>query len=181
MFSRFFLSSGLRIALVFMAVGLMSACASKQDKATCDKRDWFELGRRDGAQGAATDRQASYRNECGTTFSGFAETMYTNGRNAGLVEYCDVSNAYELGRMGLPYLYVCPSTIEPKFLSSYRKGQEARKLEVQNQKIDAEIDELLAKLNYVDSSYARREIASEVEQLRKERIKNDKDLSKYSN
>lgn len=169
---------------VHLSVCLMvfvAGCANRTEKASCDARDWYETGRRDGSQGATLDRLASYKRECGEQLAAFSETMYTNGRNAGLVEYCAADNSFELGRMGIAYHYTCPSTMEPDFLAGYRRGQEARKLEIENQKLDAEIDALLAKLNSESSQYSRREIASELEQLRKSRAKNEKDLSKVSN
>lgn len=171
----------LQAALGFLLVGLISACAGRPEKASCDARDWYETGRRDGSQGATLDRLSGYRRECGAQLAAFSETMYTNGRNAGLVEYCAPDNSFELGRMGIAYHYTCPSTMEPEFLTGYRRGQEARKLEMENQKLDAEIDALLSKLNSESSQYSQREIASELEQLRKTRAKNEKDLNKISN
>jgi len=174
-----------RITLYFLgalaALGLLIGCASKPDKVSCDQRDWFETGRRDGAQGATLDRLTKHKGECGDQFNAFWETIYTNGRNAGLVEYCAPDNSYELGRMGIPYLYACPSTTENEFLAGYRRGQKARELETENQKLNTEIDSILAKLNREESNFTRRELASELEQLRKLRSKNEKDLDRISN
>lgn len=179
------LNSSLRfLSKLILAAGLpllAAGCAGRAEKVSCDARDWYETGRRDGSQGATMDRLVNYKRECGDQFAAFSETMYTNGRNAGLVEYCAADNSYELGRMGIAYHYTCPSTMEPDFLAGYRRGQEARKLEMENQKLDSEIDALLAKLNGESSQYSRREIASELEQLRKTRAKNEKDLGKISN
>ncbi len=181
MSSSFYASVILRFVFCFAFIGLISGCAGKQEKASCEQRDWYESGRRDGSQGATLDRLANYKKECGSQFSSFSETIYINGRNSGLVEYCAPSNSYELGRMGIAYFYVCPSITEPEFLTGYRRGQAARKLEIENQKLDMEIDTLLSKLNGEPSTYARREIASALEDLRKARAKNDKNLNKYSN
>ena len=171
------------IQFLFIAVSLLmiSACAGRNEKAGCDQRDWYETGRRDGSQGATLDRMDAYKKECTAQFNSNSETMYTNGRNAGLVEYCAPDNSYELGRMGLSYMYVCPSTTENAFLIGYRRGQSARKLEIENQKLDSEIDTLLSKLNQEESNYARREIAGELAQLRKLRAQKEKDLNKVSN
>src|SRR3954469_4991476 len=118
---------------VGMAVGaalVVSACASKTEKASCERRDWYELGRRDGSQGLPLDRMIEYKKECGEQFNSSGETVYMNGRNAGLVEFCLPENAYELGLMGMSYLFVCPSTMETDFLASFRKGQQARVLQL---------------------------------------------------
>lgn len=164
-----------------MAVFALTNCVSAPEKVTCDQRDWYESGRRDGAQGATLDKLAQYKRECGGDFNAFWETMYTNGRNAGLVEYCAPENSFELGRMGIAYLYVCPSTTEQDFLVGYRKGQQARKIELENQRLDSEIDSLLSRLNTSNTQYEQRKLASELEQLRKTRARNDRDLNKVSN
>lgn len=166
---------------ISLAALVAAGCSSTPEKPACEQRDWYESGRRDGSQGAPLDRLASYKLECGAEFSGFWETMYTNGRNAGLVEYCSSENSFELGRMGIAYLYVCPSTTEGDFLAGYRRGQRARQLEIENQRLDQEIDTLLSRINAENSKYARRELASELDQLRKLRSQNEKNLNKISN
>lgn len=119
-------------ALILLIATLVSGCATKPLVAGCEQRDWFELGRTDGAVGASESQLQNHTRQCRTEFHSEWETMYTNGRNAGLVEFCSAENAYELGRMGQTYLYVCPSTMESKFLAEYRRGQRSRELEIAN-------------------------------------------------
>ncbi|MGZ3724133.1 MAG: DUF2799 domain-containing protein, partial [Bdellovibrionales bacterium] len=169
------------LALV-LACGL-TGCATvtkpaEPEKATCEQVDWYELGRRDGSQGTPTDRLTAHQKECAKNSNPEWETIYTNGRNAGLVEYCDPKNAYELGRMGVAYYYVCPSTVETPFLASYRQGQKAREIEIQNQKLDDQIDQLGQKLVTSESSNEKKEINDQIEELKKARAKNDQELSK---
>lgn len=171
-----------RLAIFFVASSTLFAvsCASTGDQVSCSQRDWYELGRRDGAEGATVDRLSQYRKECRSGLEAPWETLYTNGRNAGLVEYCDAENAFELGRMGIPYFYVCPSTMEPEFVSGYRRGQQARQLELQKQELDAQIDTLNQKAMISDSAYERRKIRTELEQLRKRRTQANRDLSSFT-
>ena len=175
-----FITHRLILGILLAGVVLLElACTTKSiERATCDQVDWYELGRRDGAQGLPTDHLVQLRKECGKTFRSDWETVFTNGRNAGLVEYCDAKNGYELGRMGGTYYYVCPSTVEPQFLTSYRKGQAARELEVLNKKIDLQIDQLAQKLVVVSDQHEQRQIASELDSLKKVRSKNERELSK---
>ncbi len=169
----------LMMTVVVVALGLgLTACTSPSaQKANCGERDWFELGRHDGAQGSADDKLQKYTKDCRKQ-GGDIETMYTNGRNAGLVEYCTPENAFELGRMGIAYMYVCPSTVEPKFLVSYRKGQRARELEIENKKIDSRIDSLSEKLNQSANDFERRRLTTELAQLQAERTKNEEEMNK---
>lgn len=167
----------------FLALGLftiLAACTSTPDRVSCAQRDWYENGRHDGAQGATLDRLAKYKAECGNEFISSFESLYTNGRNAGLVEYCTPENAFQLGRMNISYMYTCPSTVEEQFLTAYRKGQEARQLEVANKKIDAKIDENLGRMNSAENKAERRELASEIEELKRKRAQNEKTLDKVT-
>jgi hypothetical protein len=123
-----------RMLFAFSTALLIAGCASAPEKISCAQRDWYEVGRQDGAQGSTLDHLAKYKVECGHDFNSSWESLYTNGRNAGLVEFCSPDNAYQLGRMGIAYMYVCPSTVEEEFLIGYRKGQDARHLEVANKK-----------------------------------------------
>jgi len=170
------------LALVF--VGGLSGCTSATPKvetektASCETVDWYELGRRDGSQGTPTNKLSNRQKECAKAASPDWETIYTNGRNAGLVEFCDPKNGYELGRMGVAYYYVCPSTVEPAFLTGYRQGQQARELELQNQKIDEQIDQLVQKLTAAENPNEKQEITQQLEELKKSRAKNDQELTK---
>jgi hypothetical protein len=166
------------VFVVFIFITL-SACASKStDQATCEQADWYELGRRDGAQGTPSDRLGQHRNGCAKSFRSDWETMYTNGRNAGLVEYCDPKNGYDLGRMGMAYLYVCPSTVEPEFLSAYRRGQQAHDIEAESKRLEMEIDQLSQKLLVADSKFDQEELNSELEQLKKLHAQKERELEK---
>ena len=161
----------------------LSSCVSpgkvaEPEKASCEQADWNELGRRDGSQGNPTDRLTAHQKECAKQSNPEWETIYTNGRNAGLVEYCETKNAYELGRMGVAYYYVCPSTVEPGFLVGYRKGQQAREIEVANQKLDEQIDQLGQKIVTTESADEKSDLESQIEDLKKARAKNDLELSK---
>jgi hypothetical protein len=180
--SSFIKSTGVPLLALVLGFAL-TACSSVQkapepEKATCEQADWYELGRRDGSQGTPTDRLTAHQKECAKLSNPDWETIYTNGRNAGLVEYCDPKNAYELGRMGVAYYYVCPSTVEPPFLAAYRKGQQAREIEIANQKLDDQIDQLGQKLVASDSANEKKDIEKQIDELKAARAKNDQELSK---
>ena len=168
------------ITLLLLSAMLVG-CTTPSDKASCGQRDWYELGRHDGAQGATLGRQEQYRAECSSEFGAHAETIYANGRNAGLVEFCQVDNAFQLGRMGINYLYVCPTTMESTFLISYRRGQQARLLELKKKDLEAKIETLSQRLQtMVDSTLASRAINTELSELKKLRAANDVELTKIS-
>lgn len=176
---REYQSSALVLACTAIAIFLSTACSSlKVEQASCEQADWYELGRRDGSQGSPSDRLNQQRKACGKSFRADWESMYINGRNAGLVEYCEPRNAYELGRMGVAYLYVCPSTVEPQFISAYRKGQTAHDLEIESKRLDMQIDQLAQKLLLANNKYDQKELSDEMSELKKVRAQKEKELSK---
>lgn len=165
---------------VFVASFSLVACVSNSERVTCDQRDWYELGWRDGSQGATLDRLAFHQKDCRSAIKSKWETLYINGRNAGLVEFCAPENAFELGRMGLPYLFVCPPTVEANFLSAYRRGEVARRLELEGKELNAKIDTLSQQMKLAADEIERRRINSELDSLRKRRAQNDRDLASVS-
>lgn len=167
------------VILIAFALGLSACASTSTQKQTCQQRDWFELGRHDGAQGSTEAKFDKHTEECRKQVNtSEVETMYTNGRNAGLVEYCTPENAFELGRMGLVYMYVCPSTVEPRFLSAYRKGQRARDLEIENKKLEGKIETVAEKLNQSANDFERLRLTSEIAQLQAQRDKNQKEIER---
>lgn len=119
----------LMTASITLTALVQIACSSSSttmNKTNCASMDWFEYGRRDGSRGAPKEQIDQYRGLCGHEFSSNSEVLYINGRNSGLVEYCTPQNGFEIGRMGGTYLYVCPSLVEPAFISEMRRGQRHR-------------------------------------------------------
>jgi hypothetical protein len=164
LFHKWFLAVGTGLCCAYV---LGCASTPSDQKFSCERSDWYEIGRRDGSSGLPAKKLNDYRQECGNKLRADDETLYTNGRNAGLVEYCTPQNAFELGRMKLTYYYVCPSTVEPSFLSAYKKGGKARNLEMENQKLAAKIEDLSQKMNAQEvESAKRRDIASEINELK---------------
>jgi hypothetical protein len=49
---------------------------------------------------------------------------YTEGRDRGLVEYCQPRNGYRVGLNGGGYANVCPAVTEAAFVNGYRWGRQ---------------------------------------------------------
>lgn len=167
-------------AITVMTLSLLGCASTQPQQASCEQKDWYELGRSDGSQGLTTEKWTAHKQACAKEFRPEWETMYLNGRNSGLVDYCDTENGYELGRTGSSYFYVCPSTMEPQFLSGFRRGQKAHELEIEIRKLDAKIDSIAQQLVSVQSGYDRNVLSSEMEQLKRLRTKNDRQLDRIS-
>lgn len=169
------------LGAAFLALGMGAGCTSQSERAACGARDWYELGRRDGSQGLGPERWQEYARQCPAGLGGDSETVYRNGRNAGLVEYCQPENAYELGKMGLAYGYVCPSTMEPQFLTAYRKGQQTRTLQLRKRELDTRIQSVSERiLRAGNGTDEWRRLTDELNELNRIRAANESELSQLS-
>lgn len=106
------------LAMVF--VGLSGCATMSGDE--CMTSDWSAIGYEDGARGYSTDRHAKYRKSCakhGVTpdFSAWQE-----GRERGLVEYCQPNRGFNVGSSGGRYNGVCSVNLEASFLDAYNAG-----------------------------------------------------------
>ncbi len=158
------------------ALGLMAACThltppslSGSRPLPCSHMDWYEVGRLDGLSGAKPSKIEEHKLVCSGELSDLNEDMYMNGRDAGLVEYCSPQSGLEAGRKGDAYKNVCPTHLEPQFLTSYRVGQKIRELEIENENLEARIRSLSRLLSQNSSSQA---IRAQIEQLRNRRTQN---------
>ncbi|MCH8136027.1 MAG: DUF2799 domain-containing protein [Proteobacteria bacterium] len=101
----------------------MSGCATMSSE-ECALSDWSAVGYEDGARGYSTERFSSHRKACakhGITADFWA---YQEGRDEGLVEFCQPSRGYNLGVSGSSYNGVCDVALEEEFLDAYRVGHQ---------------------------------------------------------
>jgi hypothetical protein len=161
------------------AIGLLPACTHApgaritHTQPSCAQIDWFEIGRHDGALGLPMERSGVYADRCRVTPQPFDEELYSNGRNAGLMEYCTTGMGLEKGRAGLAYEDVCPEPLEQGFLAGYQLGQRIRDLEAENADLQARIENLRRNL---PQSQKTSPIRSQIEQLRLRRAQNDSEI-----
>ncbi|WP_428407820.1 DUF2799 domain-containing protein [Hyphococcus sp.] len=115
-------------SLVFLA--LLSGCAGGLSKYECLYADWRAIGYEDGARGAPASAVSSHRQACAKK-AGVTPDMnaYLAGRNAGLREYCQVSNAFSIGARGGRYYGVCTGPEEGAFVTAYQQGNQLFVLE----------------------------------------------------
>ncbi len=110
-------------ALMLMAVAALGGCASMSSE-ECANSDWAAIGYEDGARGYTTDKFGSHRKACAKHGVTADFTAYQEGREEGLVEYCQPSRGYNLGANGGKYYGVCDIAMEEEFLDAYRVGSQ---------------------------------------------------------
>src|SRR5689334_12498816 len=118
----------MNIRVFLLSTLLLTGCATSHISTPCQEPDWYEIGRRDGASGEQLDYSKPKR-KCSETDYSSIKDVYRAGRAAGLAQYCSEENAFVIGRAGLSYSYVCPSTLEETFLGAFKKGYQIFHLE----------------------------------------------------
>ena len=99
----------------------MSGCASMSSD-ECMATDWSAVGFEDGARGYTTERFSKHRTACAKHGVTADFSAYQNGREQGLVEYCQPGRGYDVGVNGGRYYGVCSADREADFLDAYNAG-----------------------------------------------------------
>jgi hypothetical protein len=110
-------------SLVWLAIvlGSLSGCASMSSD-ECMTSDWSAIGYEDGARGYTTDRFGQHRKACAKHGVTPDFSAYQNGRDQGLVEYCQPNRGFNVGSNGGSYNGVCSVNQEADFLDAYNAG-----------------------------------------------------------
>jgi hypothetical protein len=114
----------LACASTVLALTLLGGCASGLSKDECQTADWGTIGYEDGLRGHASDRIGVHRVACAKHQVAPNLAAYAEGRERGLLEYCQPRNGFRAGLNGHAYANVCPRLSEPTFVDAYRQGRE---------------------------------------------------------
>lgn len=103
---------------------VLAGCGdSKEEKAAaCRATDWWAVGYEDGVSGQFADRFKVHRQACAKYGVTANITLYLEGRDEGLREYCRPQNGYTLGVNGYKRNNVCPPDMEPDFVDAHEEG-----------------------------------------------------------
>ncbi len=88
----------------------------------CMTSDWSAIGYEDCSRGYTMDRLAKHRKACAKHGVTPDFAAYQNGRDQGLVEYCQPSRGFNIGSHGGRYNGVCSVNLEADFLDAYNAG-----------------------------------------------------------
>lgn len=166
-------------ALLFLAtLAGLTSCASAPQPQACQESDWYEIGRREGANGLPIDRATTPKPRCQGTDLALVEDLFANGHYKGLLEFCNPQNGFELGKSGQNYSEVCPRTHASEFIRRYRAGQQFFSLEQENRRIDEEMESIFTRLNRQNlDNLTRGSLRAELGALQKNRARNEKRLN----
>ena len=106
-----------------LVVAALSGCASMSSE-ECVNSDWVAIGYEDGSNGYGTDKFGSRRKACAKHGVTADFKAYQEGRDEGLVEFCQPSRGFNHGVNGRAYNGVCDAALEGDFLDAYRVGSQ---------------------------------------------------------
>jgi hypothetical protein len=114
--------------LAAAAVLHLAGCAGIS-QSECQYSDWRAVGYEDGSLGRPAHDFGTYRKRCADHGVTPDFGAYQQGREAGLIEYCQESRGFQEGSAGRSYASVCPADSEVKFLYGYHDGRTLHELE----------------------------------------------------
>jgi hypothetical protein len=117
-------SRPLLLVATVAAVALLVGCAAGMDKNQCVAADWRMIGYEDGLRGYAAERIGSHRVACAKHQVTPNLAAYSEGRERGLVEFCQPKNGFRVGLQGSGYANVCPAATEAAFVHGYKWGRQ---------------------------------------------------------
>ncbi len=106
-----------------IVLGSLSGCATMSSD-ECMTSDWSAIGYEDGSRGFATDRFGQHRKACAKHGVMPDFSAYQNGRDQGLVEFCQPHRGFNVGSNGGSYNGVCSVNLEADFLDAYNAGHQ---------------------------------------------------------
>lgn len=100
----------------------LSGCASLSES-QCLASDWKTIGHRDGLSGAQSSQLLRHQNACMKHGVTPDRETYLAGWYEGVYQYCDSSNAFNVGARGAVYNNVCPEEMRESFYAAYQEGR----------------------------------------------------------
>ncbi len=112
-------------ATISMAAAMLalSGCATMSED-ECVTSDWGAIGYEDGSRGYTMEQFSDRRRACAKHGVTPDFRAYQEGRDEGLVSFCQPARGYNLGVAGGNYNGVCDVALEEEFLDAYRVGHQ---------------------------------------------------------
>lgn len=121
------------LLVLFTSISLLSGCAT-MSSSDCQHADWHAKGEADGARGALPDHLIKHKSACAKVGVTPNKTLWEQGRQTGLKNYCTESNIYQIGREGYSFSPVCGfigRTELGRLEERYEEGRRRYRLEKQ--------------------------------------------------
>jgi hypothetical protein len=136
-----------------LAFAGLSGCASMSGD-ECATSDWSAIGYEDGSRGYTMDRIGQHRKACAKHGVTPDFAAYQNGRDQGLVDYCQPGRGFSIGSNGGSYNGVCSVNQEADFLDAYNAGHRLHTLRSNVNSASSSISAKEYELDHIDDDAA---------------------------
>ena len=150
----------LRYFIVLMLM-VLSGCASMSVE-ECKVARWGDVGLRDGLAGEPLAKLNDLAKDCAEAKVAVDTRAYLQGRDQGLITYCQLDNAPRLGLAGQTYRGACPATIDGEFHRRFDMGREVYDMRQQLRSLDNRSVDLERKLRAATTDDARKRLREDL-------------------
>ena len=131
----------------------------------CKVARWGEVGLRDGLAGEPLSRLNDLVKDCAEAKVAVDTPAYLQGRDQGLITYCQLDNAGRQGLAGKTYQGACPARIDGEFRRRFGLGREVYDANQQVRNLDGRRVDLENRLRSAGNDDARKKLRDELSDL----------------
>lgn len=146
------------------ALALVASCATLSEE-ECLEGNWREIGQRDGMAGRTASYIANHAKACEKAGVVPNQSLWEQGRQAGLPAYCTPAKVYSEGRSGRSLSPVCPSAQLPVLQQAYDRGRAWYHLTNEISSLNSEISQLQSRIVKEESRDKRALYLAEIRRL----------------
>lgn len=146
-----------RIFLSFAVAltALLGGCATMSAD-ECKVANWSDVGLRDGLQGAALSKLDARVKDCAQAKVALDTPRYLQGRDRGLLQFCQIEKAVPLGLKGGSYNGVCPVGTDGDFRRRFQLGRDVFNARQAAQNLEGHINGAEDRLRFAPNDEERR-------------------------
>ncbi len=139
------------VLISFLILSQLTSCATL-DQSECKSANWEIIGLEDGSNGRYPSYIGKHRKACADY--GIAPDLkaYLRGHQSGLREFCTEQNGYERALSGHANKNICPAELSNSFNRGYQKGYQLYLLQSKIDKLKANIDSHLHRLDDIENT-----------------------------
>ncbi|MCO5059244.1 MAG: DUF2799 domain-containing protein, partial [Rhizobiaceae bacterium] len=119
----------------------------------------------DGQTGRPQTYVKLHRDACGKHGLPVDEQSWRDGWEVGIRSYCTPQTGLREGREGRSYSQSCPPDVAPGFENAYEVGRRVHDARAERDRIQREIDSLLANIGKTESKDERRALRTRISSL----------------
>jgi len=160
---------------IVLLSGLAGGCATL-NKDECLNANWEAIGFKDGHDGYPQSRIDEHRKACAEYRIKPDLSLYLQGYERGIREFCKPQRAFQYGLHGHAYREICPAEMRSAFSEAYAEGRQLYELDRQIIKSRHAIQALDKEIHELDEARAdieARLIASHIPRIERARLIED--------